>query len=150
MQPLLSMDEIRILKVSRLDHARVAMGQGDLETILINLMQNARDSIVDHGSGSRTIALSCIAERDSVTIGVEDTGGGVPSEIGPHIFDPWFTTKPADKGTGIGLHAVRAMVTLHGGTVAFHNRDQGACFEIRMPIASSAEYRYEEPERIAA
>lgn len=70
-----------------------------------------------------------------VVISVIDTGPGIPADILPHIFDPYFTTKPATQGTGLGLNVVQRLIreikaVMHVATVA----GKGTCFTIYLPV----------------
>jgi len=72
-----------------------------------------------------------------VEVSVGDTGGGIPEEILPEVFNPFFTTKEA--GTGLGLTLVRRIARAHGGRVDVDNRPgQGATFRIRLPLVTEA------------
>jgi signal transduction histidine kinase len=67
---------------------------------------------------------------------VEDTGSGVPAEIEERIFEPYFSTKPPTKGTGLGLPVVRQIAQSHGGSVELNNvRGRGARFTVILPQA---------------
>ena len=70
----------------------------------------------------------------AVTICVRDDGAGVPDELRPRIFEPFFSTK--DAGTGMGLSVTASLVTLHGGTVDVANHG-GAEFTVTLPLATS-------------
>jgi signal transduction histidine kinase len=65
-----------------------------------------------------------------------DTGTGVPAELQPHLFRPFFTTKA--EGTGLGLASSRAIVELHDGTIGFENLPPGGSrFWFRLPRAAN-------------
>ncbi|NLS01472.1 HAMP domain-containing histidine kinase [Rhizobium sp. P38BS-XIX] len=86
--------------------------QGDeaaLERALASLIQNA----IDHGGGKGTIHIRISSNRMEVC----DDGPGIPQEECERIFEPFYRLKPRPRGTGLGLHLVRQIVELHGGTV---------------------------------
>lgn len=105
----------------------------ELKQVLINLVNNAREAIEQHRGSERIIRIRCINEERYCTIGVEDTGGGISSEIIDKIFDPYFTTKFESQGTGIGLYMAKMIIEKHFlGKLSVYNTDKGACFEIRL------------------
>jgi signal transduction histidine kinase len=95
---------------------------------LLNLLLNAVDAIVEDGA----IFIRAHREDREVVIHISDTGPGIPEEILPKIFDPYFTTK--DSGTGLGLSEVHRIVTAHGGRINVENASSGgALFTLIMP-----------------
>jgi two-component system, NtrC family, sensor kinase len=102
------------------------------ELALLNLITNSIDAM---GSGGRlTVRLEPVNDR--LRLEIEDTGSGIPPELLAHIFDPWVTTKPLGKGSGLGLSIARQVIARHGGTIRADNRPgQGAMFTIDLPAA---------------
>jgi signal transduction histidine kinase len=126
--------------VNRLTGPDVIYGyENELKQVLINLINNARDAIVDkmHEGGFEGMGqIRIVVENagDAVRIGVCDNAGGIVSENIDKIFDPYFTTKPKDEGTGIGLYIARQIIEEHfGGGLSVSNDDQGANFTILLP-----------------
>ncbi|HEU4769533.1 MAG TPA: ATP-binding protein, partial [Pyrinomonadaceae bacterium] len=79
--------------------------------------------------------LTVKSQRDEneVVVSVSDTGVGLPGDKIDHIFDSFFTTKPA--GTGMGLSITRSIIESHGGRMwATNNNGQGAIFHFTLPI----------------
>jgi signal transduction histidine kinase len=75
---------------------------------------------------------AALADREAFEIAVEDTGPGVPPEHLPHVFEPFYTTKP--KGTGLGLAIVHRIVQEHEGLIRVESRPGGgARFIVRLP-----------------
>lgn len=70
--------------------------------------------------------------REGVAIEIEDTGGGIPSELIRNIFNPFFSTNP--KGTGLGLSISHRIVAQHHGELEVVNGEQGARFIVRLPV----------------
>ena len=125
-----------------------------LTQTIVNLVVNARDAM-PHG-GRVVVRLGCAARatpRLSDEPGpdgpvarfvVEDTGIGIAADILPHIFDPYFTTKPTGKGSGLGLASVRGVVRELGGVVwVASSGDAGTTFVVELPIAPSLDARAE-------
>ena len=117
---------------------------GQLEQVLINLINNARDSlsaIHDQHTAKMIEVSASMAEGEGaglVLIAVEDSGVGIPSHILPHLFTSFITTKPRGKGTGLGLRICKRIIEeMHGNIVAVNRAQGGARFEITLRAASS-------------
>ena len=102
--------------VVELDQAdpTVAVDAGALTQVLVNLMVNARDAI--EGRGTIRVRTR-VVDRAMVQIEVEDTGHGIPVELVDRVFEPFFSTKAAGSGSGLGLPMVYEIVTSSGGRV---------------------------------
>ena len=88
-----------------------------ISQLFINLIQNAHDACSSRGSSGHvpSIAIEAAAEEGQVSVTIEDTGIGIPSEIIDKIFDPFFTTKDVGQGMGLGLSICAAITESHGG-----------------------------------
>jgi two-component system, sporulation sensor kinase E len=77
-----------------------------------------------------------VAAREGVAeVRVADNGGGVPPESLPRIFEPYFSTKSQDKGTGLGLYMSKRIIEDHmQGRIAVTNTDAGAVFTVSVPL----------------
>jgi signal transduction histidine kinase len=117
--------------------------EAEIEQVLVNLVMNARDAM-PHG-GVLTISTALAAgdpsdiagdrEKQCVKITVSDTGCGIPEEIQSHIFEPYFTTKPRDKGTGLGLASAHGIVLQHHGRIEVQSAiGRGTTFTIYLPL----------------
>lgn len=113
------------------------MGDRDrLETVLLNVLNNAIDSVTacgDHGVVTVRTAWMQINGDEWVRISVSDNGPGVPAAIVDRIFDPFFTTKPAGQGTGLGLFLSYGIVSDHRGRIEVRNDSVGAVFDVYLP-----------------
>lgn len=89
--------------------------------------------------GARTpgvIRLFTLAKDGELTIGIEDDGCGMSEAVKAKLFQPFFTTKGADKGTGLGLGICRGIVTEHGGRIEVDSTDGvGTTFRVILPLA---------------
>lgn len=109
------------------------------EQVLLNLFSNARDAIEMHGvsPGEISVAADFNTELGHV-ITVQDNGGGIPEKAIDKLFEPFFTTKDPGKGTGLGLSISFGTIRDMQGSISVANKNQGACFEIRLPISEAA------------
>lgn len=105
-----------------------------LKQVFLNLILNSCDVMTDGGELTLTIALGeTIKGKKSVIATVEDTGGGIPKEMMPQIFNPFFTTK--HHGTGLGLAIANRIIRNHFGLIEAHCNKRGAVFKITLPLA---------------
>lgn len=112
----------------------------DLGRILAPVLHNAFDAVAS-GDGRRVAVVTVRTGRvgQSVVIDVVDTGPGIPADLHPRVFEPFYTTKPPGKGTGLGLSLAYEMVTHgYGGVVEVESAEgEGARFRIRLPVGAS-------------
>jgi len=129
------------LKVDSVDAARFRADEAQLKQVLINLIQNAAESMEKGG----TITLRArkdkaqLRDHDSevVVIEVEDTGPGIPPEVQERLFTPFFSTK--ESGTGLGLAIAARIVNKHGGELKFETQlNRGTTFGIVLPLYDKA------------
>ncbi len=108
---------------------------GDGEQIvqaLIALLINAVEAMPD--GGPLTVRTVDDRARDAVRLSIADGGVGIPDEVKPHIFDPFFSTKDEAKGVGLGLAVVYGIVQRHEGTIVVESgRGRGTTFTITLP-----------------
>ena len=102
---------------------------GALGVAFLHLIRNAAQA----SPGGR---LTIAAENDTreLTLRFVDDGPGVPVEVGPHVFDPFFTTRPVGEGLGLGLTQVHFIARDHGGAVVLEPTASGAAFALRLPV----------------
>jgi PAS domain S-box-containing protein len=107
-----------------------------LEQVFVNLLTNATYAIKEKGEGKGQITLLTSASDTDAEIQVSDTGTGMSEEVRAKIFDLFFTTKPAGKGTGLGLPICHNIVKKLGGEMTCESRlGKGTTFTIRIPLA---------------
>jgi PAS domain S-box-containing protein len=106
-----------------------------LTQVLMNLVLNAIQAMEKRGGKLRIVTCSL---NGAIQINVEDTGCGIAPEALQRIYEPFFTTKPAGKGTGLGLFITHRIVTELGGTIQVRSRPEtGTSFKIRIPRSGS-------------
>jgi signal transduction histidine kinase len=137
--PQLQKSNIR-LTVNGAPPVAVEIDSQQIKQVLINLIQNAADSIGQ--DGAITLGVRLEAQRlnekttDVVILEVADTGKGISPEVERRLFDPFFTTK--ELGTGLGLSIAARIVEKHGGALQYQTRvNHGTTFGIVLPRASS-------------
>lgn len=102
--------------------------------VVLNALSNAREAILARGIAG-TIRISLAKQNDTLTVTLDDNGGGIPSDILPKVFDPYFTTK--NTGTGIGLYMSKTIMQNMGGDIGIGNGPEGARVQISLPQVSS-------------
>ena len=106
----------------------LAADRDRLKQVLLNLTRNALEAMPEGG----TLRLEARATSRGLTLAVSDSGSGVPAEMRPRVFEPYFTTKV--RGLGLGLAIARQIVEAHGGTIDVEPAAEGgACFRIHLP-----------------
>ena len=110
----------------------------DIGRVILNLVGNACYATAERGRSEPehqpTMWLTTLRDGDDVEIRVRDNGNGIPEDIMGKIFNPFFTTKPTDQGTGLGLSLSNDIVREHGGTIRPESRaGEYAQFTVRIP-----------------
>jgi len=106
-----------------------------LKQVFMNLLINAKDAMGENGNMEITVN-----RRDhSVQIIFQDSGPGIDPKHIPHIFEPFYSTKDANVGTGLGLSVCLGIIRNHNGTIEFSNNPVGGCFKIDLPIEQEEE-----------
>ena len=109
---------------------RVELDPTELLQVLLNLCTNARDAMPQGGR----VTVSTRLAGDMVELVVEDEGHGIPDAQIPHIFEPFYSTKGAGRGTGLGLSTCFGIATRAGGKITLENRHgHGARFIVTLP-----------------
>src|SRR5205807_4712669 len=104
----------------------------DMRRVFTNLIINAVQAM----PGGGRLLLSCSVKNHQALIVVEDSGGGIPQEVQPKIFSPYFTTKQG--GTGLGLSGARRIINAQGGRIFFMTeKGKGTKFCVELPLAQA-------------
>jgi len=121
-----------------------------LQQVFMNLALNARDAMPDGGALSFELTRFHLDEEntshyqylppgDWIQVTVTDTGEGIPENVLPHIYEPFFTTKEVGKGTGLGLAQVYGIIKQFGGYIEVESvEEQGAIFTVFLPIVTTS------------
>lgn len=104
---------------------------GRLNQVWTNLIHNSIQAM--NGSGTIILRLKNI-DKDWVSVEVEDNGPGIPDDVLPHIFDPYFTTNAKGEGTGLGLSITKEIIEEHSGEIEITTEPGKTCFKIKIPV----------------
>jgi signal transduction histidine kinase len=124
------------LKVEDGPPALIRIDPHQIQQVLINLIQNAADSMGQNGTITLRVRLDNVRLGDQVgsaaVLEVSDTGSGIPAEVEKRLFDPFFTTK--ESGTGLGLPIASRMIEKNGGALRYQTQvGHGTTFGIILP-----------------
>ena len=158
MLPRLIGEDIELVFSPGEDLGKVKADPVQIEQVVMNLAANARDAMPDGGTltiETTTVRVdesyvqrhSIVAEGNYVLLTVTDTGQGIASEHLAHIFEPFYSTKEAGKGTGLGLATVYGIVKQNGGFVwVYSEPGLGTTFKIYLPLVQSLSSEERIPE----
>jgi PAS domain S-box-containing protein len=153
--PLLK-EQVQLLERTLPEHIAIQLeyGHGEstvnadptrMQQMVMNLAVNARDAMPEGGVLKITLEritveldasplLPELAAGDWIRLSVADTGTGIPPKVLPHIFEPFYTTKPPNRGSGLGLAQVHGIVAQHEGRIEVETQvDAGTTFTIYLP-----------------
>jgi signal transduction histidine kinase len=108
---------------------------------LARAVQNLIANAIRHGAAGKWVAIRASADGRGVVISVEDRGPGIAARDLPHLFEPFYRGRGADRvrGSGLGLTIVKQIAAAHGGSVAVdRRREGGAVFTLRLPVRTAA------------
>jgi two-component system, cell cycle sensor histidine kinase and response regulator CckA len=149
-------EDIALVTVLR-DVGHVKADPGQIQQVLMNLVVNARDAMPRGGRltiETASVDLEDVYAREHVGVtpgpfvmmAVSDTGVGMDQEVQAHIFEPFFSTKGPEKGTGLGLATVYGIVKQSGGNVwVYSEPGRGATFKVYLPRVEEASPRAGSP-----
>ena len=116
------------------EHQQITTYSRELMQVFMNLINNAKEALVESGTKDGRIVIEIKNREDEVVIKVSDNAGGMQPELLDRIFEPYFSTKHEKNGTGLGLYISKTIIEKHlNGTIRATNSDTGALFVIRLP-----------------
>ena len=111
---------------------KIECNASQLNQVFLNLINNAAQSI---SAEQGTVTVRSSVEGERIRIDVTDTGSGIAPDVLPHIFENYYSTKPASEGTGLGLPIARSIVQEHGGDIKVSTElGKGSTFTVFLPI----------------
>ena len=107
--------------------------KNEIMQVILNILKNAEDNFAEKGIKNPKLDISTHKEGSYYIIKICDNGGGIPKDIMPKIFDPYFSTKDEKNGTGLGLYISKVIVEEHNkGVLEATNFKDGVCFAIKL------------------
>lgn len=129
--PQIETGRISVERIYEEPQAHIKADPAELEQIFTNLFLNALDEM----PGGGRITIDVQRENGRVIVRMSDSGGGIPQDVLPSIFDPFFSTKP--RGTGMGLPVVQRIARIYDGNIAVEKTSpQGTVFRLDFPVSN--------------
>jgi signal transduction histidine kinase len=118
----------------------ISADSDNLQQVLLNVLKNALDAACERGDAANVSVRSAYHRHNhSVQIEISDNGSGIPEELQPRIFEPFFSTKPSGIGTGLGLAVSKRIIEQHQGKLSFDSAPGlGTTFSIELPVQQSS------------
>ena len=133
MRRTLLQDQIEIAEDLAPNLPYIKAHAGQLQQVVLNLIQNSRDAIRQvRGAGRVVLRLS--TRQGWIVLEIEDNGPGIPEKIRADIFAPFFTTKASSQNSGLGLSLCASIAREHCGRLFVKDCNQGACIALELPI----------------
>lgn len=116
------------------DDVELSSYENELQQVILNIVNNAKDALVEHNPGQRKVTIDIKRDAFVLMISISDNAGGIPEEIINRVFESYFTTKGSE-GTGVGLYMSKMIVEESlMGRIKVHNDEDGAVFTIELPL----------------
>jgi len=132
-EPLAHQRRVKLAFTVRSSSARLRIDAAQVHQALINIIVNALHATPEGGK----VEVVLDEEREAFVISIRDGGEGIAAEHLPHIFEPFYTTKRAGEGTGLGLPVADGIVREHGGSIEAESQlGAGTVFRVRLPKAA--------------
>jgi two-component system NtrC family sensor kinase len=130
---------IEIVKCLHPEMAKVTANGQQIQQVLANFLVNARDAVAETGRRKKTIKISTFLRMDGekawAVVSVQDNGIGIPADNLSKIFTPFFTSKEAARGTGLGLSVSLGIAQSHHGTIEVESQPgRGSTFSLVLPV----------------
>ncbi len=114
----------------------ISIHTNEILQVILNILKNSEDNFKYKNITNAKIDIETANdENNTISITIEDNGGGIAEDILPNIFDPYFSTKDEKNGTGIGLYMSKMIIEEHNnGQLLVNNQNEGVCFELLWSI----------------
>jgi signal transduction histidine kinase len=139
----MALHELRHKATVMKDYAGVGFAranEGRLVQVFLNLLVNAAQAIATSQPDANEVRIAtCLDAEGRIAVEISDTGAGIPEDVLPRIFDPFYTTKPLGVGTGLGLSICHSLITAVGGQIEVASKvSVGTRFLIILPSVAQA------------
>jgi len=125
------------IDVAEHDNPVITGYQNEFSQVFLNILNNAREVLIEREIADARVLITIGSVGNSAVVTVADNAGGIPDELINKVFDPYFTTKGPQAGTGIGLFMSKTIIEKNmGGRLTVRNTDTGAEFRIEVEHAT--------------
>jgi len=131
-------NNIEVIKNYQTDRSLLIYSR-ELLQVFINLIKNAKEALTEHQTNNRKIIIDIFEKKEQdvsyVLIHIIDNAGGIPEDIQDKVFEPYFSTKGKQSGTGLGLYMSKTIIEEHlDGKIEINNTDNGVQFSMKIPL----------------
>ena len=128
----LEVDGIKIVEIYT-TKKEISIFDSEMMQVILNILKNAQDNFKYKKIENKTVTIKTTDTTNGTEISICDNGGGIPKDILPNIFDPYFSTKNEKNGTGLGLYMTKIIIEdHHNGKIKAINTNNGICFLITL------------------
>nr|WP_026840196.1 ATP-binding protein [Citrifermentans bremense] len=121
------------MTVHSVDDPAIMGHPNEFSQAILNILLHARDAFKERSISCRQIEIRIFPEDETAVVTIGDNAGGIPEEIMDKIFDPYFTTRGPEQGTGIGLYMTKMIIVKNiPGKLSVRNTEKGAEFRIEV------------------
>lgn len=125
-------NNIKIISTLNNDN-EFSLYKNELKQVVLNLIKNAEDALLEKETNNPCIEIKTFVEDGKNILRISDNAGGIPKDIIDKIFNPYFSTKSDENGTGLGLSMSKTIIQDHcGGKLSASNNKDGAVFKIAL------------------
>ena len=131
-KPTIELEGIKIIEEYN-STKKISLYNNEMMQVFLNILKNAQDNFKEKKIENPKIHIVTKDTDDGVLVNIIDNGGGIPNDILPKIFEPYFSSKYEKNGTGLGLYMSKIIIEdHHNGNLEASNIDNGACFTIKI------------------
>jgi signal transduction histidine kinase len=113
--------------------------KNELLQLFLNILSNSKDAFLEHDIESPKIIFTTSVKKDEILFSIQDNAGGIPKDIIEHIFNPYFSTKSKELGTGLGLYMSQIIIEKHlHGSINVDSESDKTVFYIKIPKIDNA------------